>query len=87
VRDILSQRWVLTEDTYERDNPKPVYYLPMGLLIGRSLAYNVTNLLLDPLAKQAALLLGITRQTLRLKLRDLGLSITRPAEVEEGDPV
>src|SRR5580700_2030719 len=27
VRDILSQRWVLTEDTYERENPKRVYYL------------------------------------------------------------
>jgi glycogen phosphorylase len=25
VRDILSQRWVLTEDTYERENPKRIY--------------------------------------------------------------
>jgi starch phosphorylase len=25
VRDILGQRWVLTEDTYERENPKRVY--------------------------------------------------------------
>jgi DNA-binding NtrC family response regulator len=32
---------------------------------------------------QAALLLGIARQTLRLKLRDLGLSVTHHAEVEE----
>ena len=32
---------------------------------------------------QAALLLGIARQTLRLKLRDLGLSVPRPAEAEE----
>src|SRR5262245_57757168 len=53
VRDILSQRWVLTEDTYERANPKRVYYLLMEFLIGRSLANNVTNLLLDPLAKRA----------------------------------
>jgi starch phosphorylase len=54
VRDILSQRWVLTEKTYERENPKRVYYLSMEFLLGRSLANNVTNLLLQPLTTQAA---------------------------------
>jgi len=49
VRDILSQRWVLTNRTYHRANPKRIYYLSMEFLIGRSLANNVTNLLLDPL--------------------------------------
>jgi starch phosphorylase len=53
VRDILSQRWVRTEETYERENPKRIYYLSMEFLIGRSLANNVTNLLLDHLATQA----------------------------------
>jgi starch phosphorylase len=49
VRDILSQRWVRTEQTYDRANPKRVYYLSMEFLIGRSLSNNITNMLLDPL--------------------------------------
>jgi len=48
TRDVLSQRWVRTEQTYERANAKRVYYLSMEFLMGRCLANNVTNLLLDP---------------------------------------
>src|SRR5215813_12422844 len=54
VRDILAQRWVLTKTTYERENAKRIYYLSMEFLIGRSLTNNITNLLLDPLIRQAA---------------------------------
>lgn len=54
VRDILSQRWIDTERAYTQANPKRIYYLSMEFLIGRALANNVTNLLLDSVAKQAA---------------------------------
>ncbi len=54
VRDILSQRWIKTENTYMRDNPKRIYYFSIEYLLGRSLANNVMNLLLDPVVKQAA---------------------------------
>jgi starch phosphorylase len=52
IRDVLSERWVATERTYDRKDPKRVYYLSMEYLIGRSLANNITNLLLGPLAEQ-----------------------------------
>src|SRR5215475_5858580 len=54
VRDILSQRWLRTGLTYEREDPKRIYYLSMEFLIGRSLANNIMNLHLDPVAKQIA---------------------------------
>src|SRR5215813_3447826 len=54
VWDILSQRWILTEKTYEQENPKRVYYLSLEFLLGRSLSNNFTNLLLSPLVTQMA---------------------------------
>jgi len=53
VRDVLSQRWLRTESTYERQNPKRVYYVSLEFLIGRSLANNVMNLLVDPIVRKA----------------------------------
>jgi starch phosphorylase len=59
VRDVLAQRWVKTKTTYERQNAKRIYYLSMEFLLGRSLANNVTNLLLDPIVEHAVKEKGI----------------------------
>jgi starch phosphorylase len=73
VRDILAQRWVLTKNTYERENAKRIYYLSMEFLIGRSLANNITNLLLDPLLPDAAQQHGIDWLELIEQEPDAGL--------------
>jgi len=52
IRDVLSQRWIKTEQTYQARNAKRVYYLSLEFLMGRSLANNITNLLLDPVWRE-----------------------------------
>src|SRR6188768_3468865 len=52
VRDLLSQRWIRTEQTYKARNVKRVYYVSLEFLIGRSLENNITNLLLDAVWSQ-----------------------------------
>ena len=73
IRDVLAQRWVLTRSTYERENPKRVYYLSLEFLIGRSLANNLTNLLLDPLVRHAAQEHGLDLPELIEEEPDAGL--------------
>jgi len=73
IRDILAQRWVHTRKTYQNANPKRVYYLSMEFLIGKSLANNITNLLLDPVVKQLIDEREVDWLELLLKEPDAGL--------------
>ena len=73
VRDVISQRWLRTEKTYEQKNPKRVYYLSMEFLLGRSLANNVTNALLGPLAFEAMRKRGLDYLGLLEREPDAGL--------------
>ena len=73
VRDVLAQRWVQTKTTYEQQNAKRIYYLSMEFLLGRSLANNITNLLLDPVAQYAVKEKGIDWLELIEQEPDAGL--------------
>ncbi|NCX98216.1 MAG: glycogen/starch/alpha-glucan family phosphorylase, partial [Planctomycetia bacterium] len=47
LRDVLAQRWILTQAEYDRRNPKQIYYLSLEFLIGRMLENNIVNLGLE----------------------------------------
>ena len=79
VRDVLSQRWVLTEaDLRAPRTPKRAYYLSMEFLIGRSLANNVTNLLLDPSSRSCSRRQGLDWLDLLEQEPDAGSGQRRP---------
>jgi len=73
LRDFVSQRWLRTDETYELRNPKRVYYLSMEYLLGRSLANNLSNALLDPLVFEVAAAKGMDWQRLIEAEPDAGL--------------
>jgi glycogen phosphorylase len=53
LRDVLALRWLRTKKHQYKEDPKRAYYLSMEFLIGRSLASNVSNLILDPEMQEA----------------------------------
>jgi len=73
VRDIISQRWLLTEKTYVEKNPKRVYYLSMEFLLGRSFANNLMNALLSAFAMERQKQLGLNPLALNEMEPDAGL--------------
>src|SRR5215472_11005249 len=73
LRDLLVPRWLQTDATYEQANPKHVYYLSMEFLIGRSLTNNLTNLLVEPIAREVLQREGLDLVELAEQEPDAGL--------------
>jgi starch phosphorylase len=73
LRDLLTQRWLKTDQTYDRANPKRVYYLSMEFLIGRSLTNNITNLMVEALVREALRKEGLDPAELAEQEPDAGL--------------
>jgi glycogen phosphorylase len=73
LRDLLVQRWLKTDATYDRENPKQLSYLSMEFLIGRSLTNNMTNLLVEPIARELMQREGLDLLQLAEQEPDAGL--------------
>jgi glycogen phosphorylase len=73
LRDLLVQRWLRTGETYDRNNPKQVYYLSMEFLLGRSLTNNLSNLLLEPMTREVMQREGLDLLQLAEQEPDAGL--------------
>jgi starch phosphorylase len=73
VRDLITDRWLATAETYNRANPKRVYYLSMEFLIGRSLGNNLANLKMESALRELAQREGVDWAELTEQEPDAGL--------------
>lgn len=73
VRDRLIERWIATQQTYYKKDPKKIYYLSLEFLIGRTLGNAIMNLDLKGSSAEAMYELGYNLEELEEIEFDAGL--------------
>ncbi|MCP4752021.1 MAG: glycogen/starch/alpha-glucan phosphorylase [Proteobacteria bacterium] len=73
VRDELIAKWLKTQETYYRKNPKRVYYFSLEYLIGRTLCNAALNLDMSAVMASAVEKLGYTLEDIAAIEWDAGL--------------
>ncbi|MBN1127564.1 MAG: glycogen/starch/alpha-glucan phosphorylase [Chitinispirillaceae bacterium] len=73
VRERLIERWIASQQHYNNDNVKRIYYLSMEFLLGRLLADNIINLRIADACKQAISELNLDMEEIIDQEHDAGL--------------
>ncbi|MDA3846093.1 MAG: glycogen/starch/alpha-glucan phosphorylase [Vallitaleaceae bacterium] len=73
VRDIISDEWIATHNTYEKNDAKTVYYLSMEFLMGRAMGNNIINLRINKVIREALDELGLDLNVIEDQEADAGL--------------
>ena len=59
VKDVIIDQWMASQDAFEKQDPKTVYYMSMEFLMGRALGNNLINLCAYQDVKEALDELGL----------------------------
>ncbi len=73
IRDVITDKWIATENTYNEKEVKTVYYLSMEFLMGRFLGNALLNLTMDKDVKEVFEKLGIDLNEIEDQENDPGL--------------
>ena len=73
VKDIIVDEWIETNNTFQEEDAKTVYYLSMEFLMGRALGNNLINLQVNQVVKEVLHDLGFDLNTIENQEPDAGL--------------
>lgn len=73
LKDLITDRWIETDNTYKKEDAKIVYYLSMEFLTGRALGNNIINLMAKKEVEEALAELGINYNDIEEEEPDPGL--------------
>ena len=59
VKEVIVDNWLATQETFQKEDPKTVYYMSMEFLMGRALGNNLINLTAYKEVKEALEEMGL----------------------------
>lgn len=73
VRDLISEDWIHTNDVYEREKPRQVYYFSIEFLLGRLLQSNLLSCAMEGVCREGLQELGWQLEDIIPEEADAGL--------------